>query len=126
VDADGNVLLADTTKIRAVEVEPASLRDKPTELDWRIVHYTLEFIQAKDCYRSLRDGVPAHLRKFVPDRPYLDCSTLSRLDLRCSLKHIACFIAKKDPTLRRLSRQKIADALWTFGIRVPAPRREAV
>jgi hypothetical protein len=122
VDADGNVLLSDKTKIRAVEVEPTPLPVEPTDIQWRIIHYTLEFIRADHCYRSLRDVLPAELQQFAPDRRYLDCSTLGSLEFRSSLNEIARFIAEKDWTLRRLSRQTIADALCTFGIREPVRR----
>jgi hypothetical protein len=121
VDAAPDVLLADGTKLRAVEVEPTHLPYKPTELDWRIVHRTLEHIKAKHCYRSLRDGVPSDLQHFVPDTRFLDCSKLSGLKLP-SLKRIARAIGRKDWTLRNLSHQKIANALRTFGIRLPTAR----
>jgi len=125
VDAEANVLLPDGTKIRAVEVERTRLPVRPSQLEWLIVHYTLGLIARKDCYRSLQDGVPSGLHGFVPDRRYLDCARLTGLTVNHSLKEIARYIAQRDSTLRNLSRQKIADALRTFGIRVPPPRKHA-
>jgi hypothetical protein len=121
VDAEANVQLADGTRLRALEVQRTRMPNEPTELDWRIVHYTLEFIGATHCYRALWGGVPPPEHHLVPDLRFLDCSRLSDLDVP-SLEAIANYIAKKDPTLRKLSRQKIADALRTFGIRLPTAR----
>ena len=109
--------------LRAVEVIPAKLPLKPSDLDWRIVHHVVSIIHAEDrCYRSLREhakpkclDVPGEM---IPDTRFLDCSALDGLKLP-SLKHLAKQIGKKDPALKRLSRQKIADALRKFGMRIP-------
>jgi hypothetical protein len=122
VDAKANVRLPDGTKLRAVDVVPTRLPYNPTELDWRIVHYTISMIGAEErCYRSLREGLPPQLQGMVPDRRFLDCSRLPGLELP-PLKEIVGRIAEKDWTLRKLSPQKIADSLRTFGMRVPKPR----
>jgi hypothetical protein len=121
VDAEANVHVSGG-KLRAVEVIPFPLPYEPTELDWRIVRLTIAIIAAEDrCYRSLRDGMPLELRHMVPDLRFLDCSTLSGLDLP-ALKYIRSWITEKDHTLRKLSEQKVADSLRKFGMRIPKPR----
>ena len=123
VDGAGNVKLADDARLRAVELIPVHLPLEPTELEWRIVHHAIAFIDAEEhCYRRLRDDVPAEFREMVPDVRVLDCNKLSGLDIP-SLEAIAAYIAERDRTLRRLSLQKIADALRQFGMRVPMPSR---
>jgi hypothetical protein len=121
VDGANKVLTAESETFRAVEVEPVQLPEKPTNLDWRIVHCTLEHLGASDCYRNLQAGAPVHLRKFIPDRLYLDCERLTGLRIP-PLKVLAGVLAQKDPTLKKLSHQKIADALAKFGIRRPVAR----
>ena len=80
MDGNGKVALLDGTNLRAVEVIPAHLPLEPSELDWRIVHYTISIIGAeKRCYRHLGDGLPARFQGLIPDRRFLDCSTLSDL-----------------------------------------------
>ena len=73
------------------------------------------------CYRSLREGLLPPLQAMVPDLRFIDCSRLSGLE-RPPLKELADQIAEKDWTLRKLSQQKIADALRAFGMRVPKSR----
>lgn len=122
IDGDGHVTLADGTGLRAVEVMPVHMPNRPSELEWRIVHHTISILGAEEqCYRRLRDDVPPALRHMTPDLRFLDCSRLQDLNLR-PLKLIASLIAEKEPHLRKLSTQKVADALRTFGIRVPKPR----
>jgi hypothetical protein len=76
LDGMGNVLLTDGTALRAVEVIPAHLPLKPTELDWRIIHRTLSIVGADRCYRHLAYGLPARLQEIIPDLRILDCGTL--------------------------------------------------
>jgi hypothetical protein len=122
VDADANVLLKEGGTLSAVEAIPTLLLNQPTELDWRIVRLTVSMIGAEnDCYRSLRTGVPQPQQDMVPDLRFLDCSKVYGLDVP-PLKEIAYYIAKNDRALRKLSHQKIADALRKFGMRVPKPR----
>src|SRR5262249_37607383 len=116
------VALTNGAELRAVELVPALLPRNPSELDWRIVHHTVAIIGAEErCYRSLGKGLRRPLRDMVPDARFLDCQQLSGLDLP-PLKVLALDIAARDPTLKRLSQQKIADALRKFGIRIPRPR----
>jgi hypothetical protein len=122
LDETGHVLLTDGETLRAVEVIPARLPLEPSKLDWRIVHHTISYIGAEErCYRSLGDDLPDRSKDMVADLRFLDCSKLSGLDIP-SLDAIAAHIAERDRRLRRLSQQKIADALRKFGIRVPRPR----
>jgi hypothetical protein len=121
----GNVQLADGTDLSAVEIVPMHLPYDPTEHEWRIIHAVIAALGAEErCYRSWRARVPAPLQDMVPDRRAIDCSKLSGLDLP-PLKELALRLAEKDPTLGKLSQQKIADALRRFGMRIPQPRPRA-
>jgi hypothetical protein len=111
VDFESNVLLSDGSALHAVEVVPARLSIEPSERDWKIVHHTLSIIGAEQCYRPW----PAS------EQRVLDCSLLAGLTLP-QLKQISWRLEERDPTLKGLSQQKIADALRNFGIRLPAPR----
>jgi hypothetical protein len=112
VDFAGQVTLKDGEQVRAVEVEPSRWLGVPSELDWRIVHHTLAIIGAQErCYRQLAG---TELR-------FLDCALLSGLEIPL-LKVLQGKIADRDPTLRKLSQQKIVDALQRFGIRLPPAR----
>ena len=118
INGRGRVRLADGTNLRALEVEPVFLPIKPTKLDWRIVHLTLEFVDAKSCYRSLREDFPPERWHMVPDLYFLDGAHLSGLSLP-PLKDIIRFIAGQ---YRHVSGQQIANALRKFGIRHPQAR----
>jgi hypothetical protein len=129
---DGSVRLSDGTILRAVEVIPANLPLKPSELDWRIVRHVISIIGAEDrCYRSLREHAkPSCLdlpEDIIPDIRFIDCSALKGLELP-SVKSLVAQIAKIDPALKNLSRQTIANALCKFGMRIPAsrPQKQAV
>lgn len=123
VDNNGLVRLSSGLMLRAVTVIPAKLPLKASELDYRIVHLVISIIGAEDrCYRSLRDHAKPKcldvLEEMIPAIQFIDCSTLKGLKLP-SLKSIAQRIGQMDPALKRLSRQKIADALRKFGMRIP-------
>jgi hypothetical protein len=125
VRADATVLLADGATLRAVEVIPSRLPYEPTEIDWRIVHYTVSIAGAEEhCYWRLRDRLRPPYQETVPDLRFLDCSRLRELDLP-PLKVIASLLAERDSTLRKVSQQKVADTLRMFGIRIPKPRPRA-
>ena len=116
VDYQANVTLANGNLLSATELIPPTLPLKPTLLEWRIVRYTIEFIgQTEGCYRSLADHVPSEIRDQVPDTRFLDCSKLRGLRIP-SRDSIQAYVAERDPTLKRLSRQKISDALLNFGL----------
>jgi hypothetical protein len=123
VDNDGIVRLSDGAVLRAVEVIPVKLPLKPSELDWRIVHLVISIVAAEDtCYRSVREYAKLNCadvsEEMIPEIKFIDCSTLKRLTLP-SLKYITQQISKRDPTLKRLSRQKVAETLRKFGMRFP-------
>jgi hypothetical protein len=129
---DGSVRLSDGTILRAVEVIPANLPLKPSELDWRIVRHVIRIIGAEGrCYRSLREHAKPRCldlpHDIIPDIRFIDCSALKGLELP-SVKSLVAQIAKIDPALKNLSRQTIANALCKFGMRIPAsrPRKRAV
>ena len=118
IDGYGLIWLNDGSELRALEIEPAHLPLEPSGLDWRIVHLTLECVNARDCYRGAQEGVPPDLRDMVPDLHFLDFARLSDLVLP-PLKDIADYIAKKH---RKVSGQQIANSLRKFGIRHPQDR----
>jgi hypothetical protein len=130
VDYNGIVRLSDGAVVRAVEVIPAKLPLKPSDLDWRIVHHVISIVGAEDqCYRSLREHAKRKCldvpEEMIPEMRFIDCSVLDGLELP-SLKHLAKQIGLKDPTLKRLSCQQIADALRKFGMRIPARQTRAL
>jgi hypothetical protein len=104
-----------------VEVIPARLPLEPTELDWRIIHHTLAIIEADDCYRSWASGLPPQLQEMVADLRIVDCGTFGGLTLP-RLKVLSSRIRERDPTLKMLSTQQVADTLSKFGVRIPVPR----
>jgi hypothetical protein len=119
--SDGSVLLADGTRLRAVEVLPTLLPYEPSKLDKKILGHVISLTKADYCCRSIREGLPEHLQEIVPDIRVLDFSRVRMIDAP-QLKVIAGYISDKDPDLR-VSHQKIADSLSMFGIRVPRFRR---
>jgi hypothetical protein len=121
---DGSVLLADGTWWRAVEVVPTLLPYEPSKLDEKILGHVISQTKADYCYRSIREGVPEHLREMVPDIRVLDFSRV-RMIKAPQLKMIRGYISDHERELR-VSNQKIANALAMFGIRVPRRRRPAI
>ena len=121
LDGRGAVLLTNGTALRAVEVIPARLPLAPTELDWRIIHQTLSIIRAEHCYRHWASGLPPQLQEMVADLRIVDCRTFGGLTLP-QLKVLSSRIKERDPILRMLSTQQVADALRKFGIRIPVSR----
>jgi len=112
----GGVELPDGTHLRAVEVVPALLPYNVTDLDWCIVHHTIEFIGAgQECY--------TYPIRFKRPQDALDCSTLPGLKDRIPLlKQIQGYIADREPTLKDLSEQQISNTLRKFGMRIPVRR----
>ncbi|MGY4334513.1 hypothetical protein ACVWWG_008930 [Bradyrhizobium sp. LB7.2] len=116
-DGSCNVGLVDGTRLRAVEVIPALLPYNVTDLDWCILHHTIAMMKAEqECY--------TYPIRFAQPSDALDCSRLPSLTGRVPLlKQIHWYIADREPALKDLSEQKIADALCKFGMRIPRPRR---
>jgi hypothetical protein len=125
-DNDGIVRLSDGTVLRAVEVVAAKLPREPSELARRIVHHVISIVKAEDqCYRSLREHAKPTCsdlpEEMIPEIRFIDCSALEFGKLP-SLKYLKQQIGRRDPSLKRVSHQTIADALRDFGIRIPASR----
>jgi hypothetical protein len=118
IDGRGRFRLSDGNGMRALEFEPKRLPAKPSDLDWRIVHLTLELVDAKDCYRSLQEGFSSDQRDMVPNLSFLDVARLSGLALP-PLQDITRHIVSRH---KKVSGQKIANALRKFGIRHPQAR----
>ena len=118
IDGRGHVRLRDGSKLRALKIEPERLPVEPSDLDWRIVHLTLEFVGARHCYRSLREDLPPDQRDMVPDLHFLDVARLSSLALP-PLQAITRYIASR---YKKVSGQQIANSLRKFGIRHPQAR----
>jgi hypothetical protein len=134
VDYHGHVQLNDGSRLRAVTVIPTLLPLEPSELDWRIVHATVRAIGAeKRCYRRLTDKAPGRfrrlrqhsrsrvLRRTLRDQSFLDCRALRGLRTP-PLKELIYRLAAANPELKKISGQKISDALRMFGVRIPASR----
>jgi hypothetical protein len=122
VDSGSRVFLEDGTQLSAVEIIPSRLPLQPSELDWRIVHHTIAIIgEYERCYRRLGHGLEPSLQEMAPDLRFLDCGTLQGLVLP-PMKVLLWKIDNADPTLKKLSRQKLADTLRDFGMRIPVPR----
>lgn len=81
----------------------------------RIVYWTIKFIGAQAT--RYPDGLPA-----TEDLEFLDYSTLYGWDIP-PLEKIAFYIAEQDWTLRKVSRQAIANALSAAGMRSSRRRR---
>ena len=118
INGRGHVRLRDGSKLRALEIEPERLPLKPSDLDWCIVHLTLELISARHCYRNLREDCPPEQRDMVPDLLFLDIARLSELALP-PLQDITRYIANG---YKKVSGQQIANSLRKFGIRHPQAR----
>ena len=121
-DGKGNVFLTTGETLRAVEVVPARLPLKPTDLDWRIVHATVECVEKKQsCYRGLRSSLKEEdlpIAFMVPDIDILDFTKMRDLVVP-SLDSIAAQLAERIRRERAPSPQKIADTLADFGMRFP-------
>ncbi len=125
-DDDGVVRLSDGRVLRAVEIIPANLPLEPSELAWRIVHHVISIVKAEDhCYRSLREHAKPTCsdlpEEMIPEIRFIDCGALEIGKLP-PLKYLKQQIGRRDPSLKRVSHQTVADALRDFGIRSPASR----
>jgi hypothetical protein len=125
-DDDGVVRLSDGRVLRAVEIIPANLPLEPSELTWRIVHHVISIVKAEDqCYRSLREHAKSTCsdlpEEMIPEIRFIDCGALEIGKLP-PLKYLKQQIGRRDPSLKRVSHQTVADALRDFGIRSPASR----
>jgi hypothetical protein len=127
VDDSGTVELSDGIRLRAVNVVPTVICRDLTQLQKRIVYWTIKLVDAEErCYRQrdFVDGVELRYGPPSPDLSTLDYSKVYGLELP-SLKEIAHYIAKQDPTLKNLSHKTIATALSNCGMRRPRSGRLA-
>ena len=109
VHEDSLVVLEDGTRLQAVSVIPTPLPYTLTEIQKRIIYWTIALLGGEDCYRYGRAN---------PDLDGLDYSALYGLSVP-TLNVIERHIYKSDPTLRKISRQTIANALSACGMRLP-------
>ena len=115
VDSNGRVELSDGTSLCAVDAIPTLIHRELTEIQKRIVYWTIKFVGADAI--QYPSGLPV-----ADDLEFLDYSTLYGYDIP-PLEEIADYIAEQDWTLRQLSRQTIANALSAAGMRRPSSRR---
>jgi hypothetical protein len=118
IDARGHAQLTDGSKLRAIDIERLCLPNNPSNLEWIIVHLTLELIGAVHCYRSLQEGLSPNDQSMVPDLRFLDVARLSGLVVP-SLQELTRYIARR---YKRVSGQQIANTLRKFGVRHPQAR----
>lgn len=95
VHEDGLVVLEDGTRLQAVKVIPASLPYTLTEIQKRIIYWTIALLGGEDCYRYGRAN---------PDLDGLDYSAFYGLSVP-TLNVIERHIYESDPALRKTSRQ---------------------
>ena len=120
VCSNGSVVIADGTRFRAIEMIPTQLPYETSELEKRILQHVIALTNRYDCYRSIREDVPEHLRDQIPDIRALDYGRLRTIESPL-LKVIGSYIEENDPELK-VSSQKIADILAMCGVRVPRRR----
>jgi len=125
VEYDGALTLTSGQMIKAVDIVPA-LGPEPTHLDRRILHSAIVLGGAeKRCYRQVRDELPEHEQKMIPeDWIALNWSELLQL-VSPSLKAIKAQYTVTFPTERVPSLEKISQALQTFGVRTHRTRNRA-
>jgi hypothetical protein len=93
----------------------------PSDREERILRHVIALTKSHDCYRSIREGLPEDSQHLVPDLRALDYGRVREIQAH-PLKKIRAYIEDHEPE-PRASNQKIADALATFGLRVPRRRR---
>jgi hypothetical protein len=127
----GDVVLANGTKLRAVEVLPTQLPYDFSDLERRIVQFTISMMDATDrCYRYFGNGLPLKYQKIAPYLRALDCETFNERGNRPKLKIpplkvILGNFLDANPDVESLSRQKISDALSKIGLHQPTRRPKA-
>jgi hypothetical protein len=127
----GDVMLANGAKLRAVEVLPTQLPYDFSDLERRIVQFTISMMGATDrCYRYFANGLPPQYQGFAPDLRALDCETFTERGNRPKLKIpplkvILGNFLDANPDVKSLSRQTISDALSKIGLHQPTRRPKA-
>lgn len=115
VDKNGIVTLADSTCLSAVNVIPAPLPWELTDLEKRIVYWTIKFIGQEAEAACFLYGPPS------PTLEGLDYAQLPKLDVP-KLEAIVRYIEINDSELP-VCRQTVANALGRSGMRAPLDRR---
>jgi hypothetical protein len=121
LDGAGNVALHDGTLMRAVDIIPARLPYKLSDLDCIIVSATISAIGAQDQCSYSTEGLFSEHPDDDPCTGFVDCGKLAGLPIP-ELKVIKGFIEDRAPGLGSLSEQKISDTLRNFGMRIPVAR----
>jgi hypothetical protein len=121
VSGSGVVELKDGRPLRAVEMNRAIRNLYPSPLDYRILECLIAWNNAQDrCYRDLFEGI-AKDSKGQPTLRLLDCFYLADLQVPL-LKQLVGRFEDMWPDQKAPSQQKIADALRSFGVRLPNRR----
>ena len=126
--SNGDVRLKKGVKLRAIEVMPAKLPYKLSDLDHRIIKFAVDRTGQFDrCYRNPFASLPAHLSLGLPEIQELDYSSFAengdrpRLKI-AALKEIQADFLKANDDIKSISRQKISDALSKAGLLIPIRR----
>jgi hypothetical protein len=123
VNANGSVLLANGSQIRAVEVQRVILPCKLSHQDRRILILVVKMISGRrPIYRFLRRGIPREYQKMVPRWKTIDFSSVAKTLIRAQLqlpllKQIQREYEKRFPHLQAPSHAKISDTLRKVGMR---------
>jgi hypothetical protein len=121
LDDAGNVDLCDGPRMRAVEIIPARLPYKLSDLDCIILSLTISKIRAQDQCSYSTEGLFSEHPDDDPSIGFIDCSKLAGLGVP-ELKVIKGYIEDREPRLKSLSEQTISNALRKFGMRIPVAR----
>jgi hypothetical protein len=119
VSSDGSVNLADSLRVRAVEILPTYLHFEPSELDHRILRHLIAQTNSYYCFRPLHYGLPEYLWDEITELRLLDYSRVLTIQA-FSLKEMQGYLEDRGI---RVTTQKIADTLGIFGIRQSRRRR---
>jgi hypothetical protein len=121
VSGSGMVELTDGQQLRAVEIDRAIRNLYPSALDYQILECLIAWNNAQDrCYRDLFEGIQKD-GEGQPTLRLLDCFHLADLQVPL-LKQLVGRFEDMWPDRKAPSQQKIADALRSFGVRLPNRR----
>lgn len=135
VNGDGSVTLIDGTRLRAVEFTSARTPIAPSALDQQIIKAFIKARRAESvCYRPRSELQPELfrivLRYHRNDSAYLKRANELMLDFAAlrqlstpPLERLLEELDQVDLTLAELSRQKLADTLAMYGVRIPKPSK---
>jgi hypothetical protein len=121
LDDAGNVELCDGTRMRAVEIIPAQLPYKLSDLDRAIITVTISATRAQDQCSYSTEGLFSEHPNDDPRIGFFDCSKLAGLPIP-ELKVIKGLIEDRARKLKSVSEPKISATLRKFGMRIPVAR----